>query len=262
MKKNYKVCMTVAGSDPSGGAGLQADLKTFTLMGCYGQAVPTALTVQNTLGVRDVYPVAGNIVKDQMLAAGEDLPPLALKLGMLPNCEVVEAVVDAISQPCFHKTAIILDPIVCSTSGKRLMSENALCAIREYLVPRCKLITPNIDEYELITGLHAENFFKEGKQLIESLKCEAILLKGGHREDTARDILCDGKEYYEYNAPFVTTTNTHGTGCVLSSAIAAGLAAEYALPLAVTRAKEFLTKRLQEGAGYNAGKGKGGMFLI
>ena len=259
MMKEYSVCMSVAGSDPSGGAGLQADLKTFTLLGCYGQAVPTALTVQNSLGVRNSVPVDAALVYQQMACAMQDLMPQAVKIGMLPNADVVKAVAEALRQ--FRPHFIVLDPVMISTSGRRLVDEQAVRTMDEQLMPLCTLVTPNIPEAVVLSGCQAASPGKWAEMLSRKWGGVAVLVKGGHAAGRPVDVLFADR-HYTFESERVNTPHTHGTGCVLSSAIAAHSARGCGLPAAVEGAKAFLTNALRQGAGYHAGAGHGAMYLL
>lgn len=257
--KQYKVCMTVAGSDPSGGAGIQADLKVFSKLGCYGQAVITALTVQNTEGVRRSEAVEAGLIYEQMAAVMSDWMPRAVKIGIVPTAAAVRGIARALRE--YKPVFTVFDPVMVSTSGRVLMDEEAVQALRKELVPCCSLITPNLPEAEVLAGrggLSAE----ELAQCLGSLAGgAAVLVKGGHRAGEPTDVLYDGRLRH-FTARRVQTVNSHGTGCVLSSAIAAYVAQGLALPEAVRSAKAFLTQALQEGADYHMGKGAGPLYLL
>lgn len=259
MMKEYSVCMSVAGSDPSGGAGLQADLKTFTLLACYGQAVPTALTVQNSLGVRDSVPVDAELVYRQIACAMQDLMPHAVKIGMLPNAAVAKAVAEALRR--FRPAFVVLDPVMISSSGRRLVDEEAVEAMDKELMSLCTLVTPNIPEAVALSG-NPDGTPKEwAGMLSDKWGGVAVLVKGGHAAGRPVDVLfADGLHTFESDR--VETPNTHGTGCVLSSAIAALTTRGYGLPAAVEGAKKFLTNALRKGGDYHAGAGHGAMYLL
>lgn len=257
--KTYATCLSIAGSDPSGGAGLQADLKTFTLLGAYGQAVPTALTVQNSQGVQRSVPVEPALVRDQLEAVLGDLPPQAVKIGMLPTAEVAEAVAGALER---HRPPfVVMDPVMVSSSGYPLVADECVEVMRQRLMPLCSLLTPNLPEVRLLLRSEAVDQSAMARRLSEQMRGTAVLVKGGHLEGQPVDVLYDG-ELYIYKECRVDTPNTHGTGCVLSSAIAAHVARGASLPEAVGQAKAFLTRALRMGADYFAGKGAGAMYLL
>ena len=257
--KTYATCLSIAGSDPSGGAGLQADLKTFTLLGTYGQAVPTALTVQNSRGVRRSEPVAAGLVRDQLEAVMDDLPPQAVKIGMLPTAGVALAVADVLERcaPPF----VVIDPVMISSSGYPLVAPDCVEVLRRRLMPLCSLLTPNLPEVQALLGTDSTDQSLLARRLSEEMGGAAVLVKGGHCEGQPVDVLFDG-ELYIYKECRVESANTHGTGCVLSSAIAAYVAKGASLPEAVGQAKTFLTRALRRGAEYFAGKGAGAMYLL
>ena len=248
--KTYATCLSIAGSDPSGGAGLQADLKTFTLLGTYGQAVPTALTVQNSGGVRRSEPVAAGLVRDQLEA---------VKIGMLPTAGVALAVADVLERcaPPF----VVIDPVMISSSGYPLLDSGCVEVLRRRLMPLCTLLTPNLPEVQALLGTDSTDQSLLARRLSEEMGGAAVLVKGGHSEGQPVDVLFDG-ELYIYKECRVESANTHGTGCVLSSAIAAYVAKGASLPEAVGQAKAFLTRALRRGAEYFAGKGAGAMYLL
>lgn len=258
--KAYKVCMSVAGSDPSGGAGLQADLKTFTILGCYGQAVPTALTVQNTLGVQQSIALEASLVKRQIEAILADCPPRCLKIGIVPHAETALALVHILERREIAFT--VIDPVLVSSSGHLLADEGARCIMKERLMPLCRLITPNLPEARILTGAAETSIEDCAFQLFEMLHGPAILLKGGHREGKPTDILCDANGLHYFTAQRIQTHNDHGTGCVLSSAITAYMCHGLSLPEAIEKAKLFVTRALERGADYELGKGHGPMYLL
>lgn len=251
--------MTVAGSDPSGGAGLQADLKTMTLLGCYGQAVPTALTVQNSLGVKRCVAVAPQLVCEQMAACMEDMPPHSVKIGIVPDAAVARAVSRILRE--YKPPFVVADPVLVSSSGHRLVDEEGARALQDELLPLSSLVTPNLHEARFLAQCESERPDVLAGKLYERLHC-AVLVKGGHREGNPTDVLYDGDRITSFPAKRIATRNSHGTGCVLSSAIASFVAHGHALPEAIRKAKFFLTQALEEGSGYEAGNGAGAMFLV
>ena len=253
------IALTIAGSDPSGGAGIQADLKTFTALGVYGSAVITALTAQNTFGVTGVHPVPAEFIRRQIAAVASDLAVRAVKTGMLGNREAVLAVAEAVRQ---HRLApVVVDPVMVATSGDALIAPDAIEAVRRTLVPLADLLTPNLDEaarlLERPTARTQAECEAQGKALL-ALGARAVLIKGGHGpEADALDILVHDSETLVLRADRIETTNTHGTGCTLSAAIAAHLALGAELHEAVRRAKTFVWRALQAGRELGIGGGSG-----
>lgn len=257
--KTYDVCMTIAGSDPSGGAGVQADLKTFTLLGCYGQAAITALTVQNTQGVRQSVAVSEALVFEQIDAVMTDWMPCSVKIGMLPNAAVARAVARALRS--YRPRFVVYDPVMVSTSGLPLMLPETLEAVRTELLPCCTLLTPNLPEARVLASDERAEAEVLASRLADVLQLPAVLVKGGHRSGEPVDVLYDGN-LHTYAAPRIDTPNAHGTGCVLSSVIAAMVAKGQSLPQAVGSAKQFLTHALQHGSEYRTGKGGNGPLYL
>lgn len=253
------VALTIAGSDSSGGAGIQADLKTFTVLRVYGASAITALTAQNTTGVHGVFPVPADFVTAQISAVATDLNVKASKIGMLANVEIITAVSRAISAHRLHP--IVLDPVMVATSGDRLLAPDAVAALRNDLLPRVDLLTPNLLEAGDLLGTGAattrEEAEDQGRRLV-ALGCGAVLMKGGHGVgDTASDLLIDREGCQAFERPRLQTGNTHGTGCTLSAAIAAYLALGHDLRAAVANAKEFVWQALASATGQRIGHGSG-----
>ncbi len=249
------MALTIAGSDPSGGAGIQADLKTFHQFGVYGEAVITLLTVQNTRGVMRVECLAPELVAEQILAVIEDIPPAAAKTGALGSAGIVEAVARLAESFAFP---LVVDPVMISKHGAPLLAPEAQVALREKLLPRAAVLTPNLPEAEALSGLVIKDLdaMKRAAERVAALGVKAVLVKGGHLENGgATDVLFDGMRFYEYPSARLRTKNTHGTGCTLSAAIAAGLAQGLALPEAVRRAKLFLTEAIRSNPGLGHGAG-------
>ena len=247
--------LTIAGSDPSGGAGIQGDLKTFAALDCYGMAVITALTAQNTNGVRSVIDVPARFVADQIAAIFEDIEVTSVKIGMLANSEIIEVVADTLEK--FAPDNIVLDPVMLSSSGASLLDSDAVGVMKERLIPLCSVLTPNIPEAEKLSRKSVIDMEVAAQGLLE-LGCGAIYLKGGHlKGEIARDVLAydGGVEIFE--APMIDTQNTHGTGCTLSSAIAAYLGLGYDLPEACRRAKNYVSAALAHADDLNVGHGAG-----
>ncbi len=250
------IALTIAGSDSGGGAGIQADLKTFHQFGVFGTSVITAVTAQNTVGVRawEALPVA--LVRDQIDAVAEDLRPQAMKTGMLGSAELVEAVAAGIER---HQLAhYVLDPVMVATSGDRLLHVDAERRIVERLVPLAELVTPNLDEAEILAGhpvRSPEDMEEAGRRLVEA-GAKAVLVKGGHLGgQTVADVLVTAGGVRHITHPRIATTSTHGTGCTLSSAITAGLAQGRLLDVAVDDALAFVQRALASAPGLGAGHG-------
>ena len=260
-QKTYPIVLSVAGSDSSGGAGIQADLKTFSALGVYGATAITAITAQNTQGVISQQALSPQMVYEQITAVVDDLSPTVVKIGMLSNVEIVHAVANALGQ---YSLTTILDPVMVSSSGHRLLSFEGQDALKEKLLPMATLITPNIPEMEALTGMSLTTFDEKQKAahyLIDS-GAKAILLKGGHEEgDIKTDILYSVHEGEMQIDTFASDTipskNIHGTGCTLSSAIAALMARGYALPNAVSEAKRYVSEAIRSGADIKIGHGFG-----
>lgn len=259
--KRYPVVLSIAGSDSSGGAGIQADLKTFSALGVYGSTAITAITAQNTVGVNSQLAISPEMVYNQIVAVVEDIAPSAIKIGMLANKEIAMVVADALSR---YNIPTILDPVMVSSSGHRLLSLDAQEVVKERLLPLSTLVTPNIPEMEALTAMSlttAEEKLSAAKYLL-SLGAQAVLLKGGHEEgDTKCDTLYqfDGRNITQLHlsTPTVATKNIHGTGCTLSSAIAAFMARGLALREAVQEAKNYITEAILSGADIAIGNGFG-----
>ena len=252
-----KVALTIAGSDSGGGAGIQADLKTFQRFGVFGTSAVTAITAQNTVGVTRWEPVSPDLVRAQIEAVATDLQPLAVKSGMLANREVIAAVADAIRD--FRLPGYVLDPVMVATSGDLLIDPDAIGLIRSRLIPLAVLVTPNADEAAVLTGLGVENEddMRHAAEAILALGAKAVLLKGGHVRSGSSDvvdILYDG-EASVFSHPRIDTTSTHGTGCTLSAAITAHLALGYSLHDAVGASIDFVHAAIASAPGLGHGHG-------
>ena len=260
-KKTYPIVLSIAGSDSSGGAGIQADLKTFSALGVYGATAITAITAQNTLGVHAQLPIPPEMVYDQITAVIDDLHPSFVKIGMLSNVEIVLAVAEALSK---YSLSIVLDPVMVSSSGHRLLSVEAQDTVKKKLLPMATLITPNLPEMEALTELPLSTYEekeKAAKYLLDS-GANAILLKGGHEEgDVKTDILftpsANGIQSSLFSSESIPTQNIHGTGCTLSSAITAYLAKGLGLEEAIVKAKKYISEAIRAGADIEIGKGFG-----
>jgi hydroxymethylpyrimidine/phosphomethylpyrimidine kinase len=248
------VALTIAGSDPSGGAGIQADLKTFHQFGVYGEAVVTLLTVQNSVRVSRVEVMPVSLVLEQIEAVLEDIPPAAAKTGALGSAEMVRAVARAAAG---FRFPLVVDPVMVSKHGLPLLPETAAAAIREELLPRGTLITPNVPEAEAITGMTIRTLddVRRAAERICGMGARAVLIKGGHLDSGATDDLYDGAKWREFPAPRLATRHTHGTGCTYSAAITAGLASGLALTEAVERAKRFIHEAIRTNPGLGRGCG-------
>lgn len=248
--------LSIAGSDPSGGAGIQADLKTFSALGCYGMAVITALTAQNTKGVTGVESVPASFVREQLLAIFDDVAVHAVKIGMVADADIANVIADVLDE--FRPDNIVLDPVMVATSGDALISRDAMDVLKERLIPLADVITPNIPEAEKLTKKAVLDMEAAAQGLL-SLGCRAALLKGGHltHEDTSNDVLAYEGGVQAFEAKRILTSNTHGTGCTLSSAIAANLAKGMDLLDAVGSAKTYLHEAIQAGGDLGVGHGHG-----
>ena len=251
-----KSVLTIAGSDSSGGAGIQADIKTIQSMGLFAQSAITALTAQNTTGVYGVHDVPTDFVAQQIDVVFNDIRPDAVKIGMVSSAEIVASIVDALERNDARN--IVVDPVMVATSGSELASNSAIAALRDKLIPLAAVITPNMPEAEALFGSHIEARDEQERAALEIARAAgvAVLVKGGHGENDANDVLArpDGNVVW-FEGERVDTANTHGTGCTLSSAIACGLALGKTLEDAVRDAKAYITGALS--AGLDLGKGSG-----
>ncbi len=255
----YPRVLSIAGSDSGGGAGIQADLKTFAALGCFGMTAITALTAQNTCGVRAIHPVPPDMLRAQIDAVLEDIGADAVKVGMLHSPEIVRTVAQAIDRHQLQR--VVFDPVMVATSGAKLIDDPAIAVLVAELFPRATLITPNLDEAALLVGRPLTNTHDMAQAAAELLArgARAVLLKGGHLTgDTVMDLLLQpSTEPLWLQAPRIATANTHGTGCTLSSAIAAHLALGATLAQAVQLARDFVRQALQAGASVKTGQGEG-----
>lgn len=248
--------LTIAGSDSGGGAGIQADLKTFQELGAYGMSAITAVTAQNTLGVHGVYPVSIEGIVQQIDAIGEDLGTDALKTGMLFSSEVIEAVSERIHHYGWEN--IVVDPVMIAKGGAKLLQDEAIRALKEKLLPLTSVITPNIPEAEVLTEMKISSLDdrrKAAKQLM-GMGAKAVVIKGGHADDKeVIDLFFDGTTCEELMSPRIETLHTHGTGCTFSAAITAQLANGMSMRDAVLTAKEFIRAAIEDGLGIGGGHG-------
>ncbi|RYY75097.1 MAG: bifunctional hydroxymethylpyrimidine kinase/phosphomethylpyrimidine kinase [Gammaproteobacteria bacterium] len=251
--------LTIAGSDSGGGAGIQADLKTFAALGVYGCSAITSLTAQNTLGVQGVLAIEPDFVQAQIQSVLSDIQVGAIKTGMLANADIIFAITESLIE--HSHIPLVVDPVMVATSGDRLLAEDAIHLLIEKLIPRATLLTPNLLEAAaLLNQSVAKNLTQmkqQAEQLLE-LGAQAVLMKGGHgKGETATDLLLTTTEEFLFSAPRIATKNTHGTGCTLASAIAAGLAKNLSLNEAVSQAKDYLQGAILRSNELNIGKGSG-----
>lgn len=255
------IALTVAGSDSSGGAGIQADLKTFAAFNVYGASVITSITAQNTTGVFAVFDIPPEIVGRQFEVVAEDLNIGAVKIGMLSNSEIMIVVAENIKKYRIEK--VVLDPVMVAKTGAPLIKDEAIKTLKEVMIPLAYVITPNIPEAEILTGIKISNpmDMKEAAKIIFNMGAKHVLIKGGHLMGYSKviDILFDGKASYVFQSDKVETKNTHGTGCTLSSAIAAGLAKGKDVYKAVSDAEKYINLAIKE-APKNIGHGFGPLY--
>jgi hydroxymethylpyrimidine/phosphomethylpyrimidine kinase len=250
------IALTIAGSDSGGGAGIQADLKTFHAFGCFGTSALTAITVQNTRGVTGVHPIPVDTVRAQIAAVAGDLPPAACKTGMLATAELVRAVGRSLREHALPN--YVLDPVMVATSGDRLLHSMAEQTIMEELVPLAACVTPNLDEAEILVDfpVRDEDGMRRAVRALVERGARSALLKGGHLHGPELvDILFDGVELHEWRRPRLDTRNTHGTGCTLSAAIAAGLAHGRPLRQSVEDALNYVQRAMAAAPGLGGGHG-------
>jgi hydroxymethylpyrimidine/phosphomethylpyrimidine kinase len=254
MSKAKPVALTIAGSDPSGGAGVQADLKTFHQFGVYGEAVITLITVQNTRGVQRVECLAPDLVADQIRAVITDIPPAAAKTGALGNRAIIRAVAELARDFSFP---LVVDPVVVSKHGEPLLAADGIEALRTLLLPNVFLLTPNLEETSMLTGaeVHDVAGMRQAAQKLAAMGPQAVLVKGGHLGGDPTDILFHRGEWTEFTAPRIETRHTHGTGCTLSAAITASLASGHDLEEAIRRAKRYITEAIRNNPGLGSGSG-------
>lgn len=255
----YARVLSIAGSDSGGGAGIQADLKTFSALGCYGMTAITAITAQNTQGVRAIHGVPPDILRAQIEAVVEDIGVDAVKIGMLHSPEVVQVVAQAIRQ--FGLRKVVLDPVMVATSGDRLIAQETVQVLVKELFPLATVITPNLDEAELLLGHKIEGIeaLEPAARELLALGAKAVLLKGGHLQgnEVVDVLLQPGQAALRMTSPRIASRNVHGTGCTLSSAIAAHLALGLDLPQAVTQARAYILMAIAAGANVRTGHGHG-----
>ena len=250
-----KTALSIAGSDCSGGAGIQADLKTMIANGVYGMSVITSLTAQNTTGVRAIENVSPDFLKDQIDSVFEDIAPDAVKTGMIPSRELVEVIAERMK--FYGVKNLVVDPVMVATSGADLSNSESVKALKEKLIPLASVVTPNVPEAEVLSGMRItskDDMINAAKKINSECGC-SVLIKGGHSADNSDDVLFHDDEVFVFGMKKIDNENTHGTGCTLSSAIACNLAKGMDVPQAVTRAKEYITEAI--GAGLDLGHGRG-----
>jgi len=262
-KKKYYRTLTIAGSDSGGGAGIQADLKTFSALGCFGMSAIAALTAQNTVAVKGIYKVSPDFVAEQINAVIEDIGVDAVKIGMLQSPEIIKTVADRLKNYGIEK--IVLDPVMVAKSGDKLLQDDAIDALKKELIPITEIITPNIPEAEVLTNTKIEdqNSIEKASKLLADLGAKSVLIKGGHSgADESSDCLLIKKDNTRYEIIWlksarIESKNTHGTGCTLSSAIASFLAKGCSTVESVKSAKAYITAAIKAGADFELGKGHG-----
>jgi hydroxymethylpyrimidine/phosphomethylpyrimidine kinase len=253
--KNMKKVLTIAGSDCSGGAGIQADIKTIAAHKMYAMSAITALTAQNTTGVYGVLEVSPEFVSEQIDCIFNDIRPDAVKIGMVSNAVIIEIIADKLIE--YNAENIVVDPVMVSTSGSKLLSDNAIGALKAKLLPIADVITPNIPEAESLCAFSIESAqdMVRAADVISQMSKTSVLIKGGHLSNSADDLLFKDKREYWFKGNKVNNPNTHGTGCTLSSAIACNLALGFSMEESIKNAKEYITGALM--AGLDLGKGSG-----
>jgi hydroxymethylpyrimidine/phosphomethylpyrimidine kinase len=260
-----RTALTIAGSDSSGGAGIQADLKTFAALGLYGASAVTAITAQSTKGIEATFALPADLVTAQIEAVAGDFTLHATKVGMLANAAIVEAVAAAIAE--LELPLVVVDPVLVSSSGERLLDEDGVRALCTELLPRARVVTPNIPEAEALSGriIRSMDDAYEAARRIQDMGAAAVIITGGHAMSAspeplaaspfAIDLVFDGKEFFECRVPRVESRHTHGTGCTFSSAVAAGLALGLELPDAAARAQQYVAGAIAHAPGIGHGRG-------
>lgn len=247
--------MTIAGSDSGGGAGIQADLKTFQALGVYGASALTAITAQNTLGVSAVHEIPTEVIAAQIDAVLDDIGVEAAKTGMLSSVEIISTVAERVRH--WRIDRLVVDPVMVAKSGDRLLREDAVQTLVRELLPLALVLTPNLPEAEVLVGrpLNSEDEIRQAARDILELGPRAVVMKGGHRVGTARDVLFDGRDFNVFESERFETPNTHGTGCTFSAAIAAGLARGLSVADAVAEAKHYVTEAIRRSTPLGHGHG-------
>ena len=247
--------MTIAGSDSGGGAGVQADLKTFAALGVYGASTLTAITAQNTVAVTTVHDIPTDVITAQIDAVLTDIGADAVKTGMLSSSDIIECVCEALEVHGVQR--LVVDPVMIAKSGDALLREDAIGSLRTRLLPLAMVVTPNIPEAEALTEttIVSDADVRRAAEAVVGMGARSVVVKGGHREGPATDLFYDGKEFKEFTAPRFDTVNAHGTGCTFASAVAAGLARGMALTDAVALAKDYVTEGIRHS--FSIGQGHG-----
>ena len=250
-----KVVLSIAGSDSSGGAGIQADIKTIIANGCFAETAITALTAQNTLGVRDILNVTPEFLENELDAIFEDIRPDAIKIGMVSDKNLIKSIVKKLKQ--YNAKNIVVDPVMVATSGSKLLSDDAINTLINELIPLADIITPNIPEAEVLSGIKINNVsdMERAIKIISKLGSKSVLLKGGHMINDANDLLYYNNELTWINGKRINNKNTHGTGCTLSSAIASNLAKDYDIITSIKRSKYYLSNCLMQMLNLGSGSG-------
>ncbi len=255
----YRSILTIAGSDSGGGAGIQADLKTFSALGCFGTSAITAITVQNTTGVSGIHNVPAAFVAAQITAVMDDIRPAAIKIGMVHSAELAHAISQTLL--AYPDVPVIFDPVMVATSGDKLIEDDTVAVIKEVLFPLSTLITPNLDEAIVLAGKELRNVedMKVAATSLLQTGCNAVLLKGGHlKGESVYDVYVDREGQTKvYTSPYIESCNVHGTGCTLSSAIAAYVALGFGLEEAISKARNFIWQAIDKGKDVQTGKGNG-----
>jgi len=264
-KRSGQICvkapprvLTIGGSDSGGGAGIQADLKTMLALGVHGMSVTTAITAQNSIGVQGCWELPSEAIRAQFTSVVDDIGVQSIKTGMLVNASIVATVADLIaSLPSGMDIPVVVDPVGVSKHGDTLLAEDASTTMKERLLPLATLATPNLPEVTLLTGVEVRSAvdLSEAARAVAKLGPRWVLIKGGHLDGEAVDLLTDGREEYRFTAPRLDNHHTHGTGCTLSSSIASYLARGYAMPAAVEAAKEYITEAIRRGFALGSGIG-------
>lgn len=247
--------LTIAGSDSSGGAGIQADLKTFSALGVFGMSVITAITAQNTCGVTNIRELDNEIIRDQIDAVYQDIQVDAVKIGMLSNSEIIKTVTEALIRNKAHN--VVLDTVMISKSGSHLLKQEAIKTLKEYLIPQALVVTPNLYEASELVGFEVANQedMKRAAKVLKQMGARYVVVKGGHLPGNACDLVYDGDKFSVYANERIDSIHTHGTGCTFSSAIAAGLSKGLAVEAAIADAKRYITMAITYG--FALGKGIG-----
>lgn len=250
-----KTALTIAGSDSGGGAGIQADIKTFSAHGVFGMSVITSVTAQNTVEVRSVQHIENDIIRDQIAAVLEDIGADAVKIGMLGSAKIVGLVAEMLTE--YPPEYVIVDPVMISKSGHRLLEDDAAFELKNKLIPIATLVTPNIPEAEVLSDftIQSKQDLYKACEAIHQLGAQAVFLKGGHLAGNPDDLFYDGKTFTWFKSERIQTSNTHGTGCTLSAAIAANLALGQNLLQAIGNAKEYITGAIQNSLSIGNGHG-------